>query len=879
MIVQAESASVRKLPAKRGGTAEGLSFRPRVDERFFYLEGEMSLEKQYKPQEMEIALEKLWQEEGIYHYDSQISRPVFSIDTPPPTVSGKLHIGHLYSYSHPDFIARYQRMRGRNVYYPMGFDDNGLPTERLVERTTGIRAQDVGREAFRQKCLEVSIDAEKEYASLFRRLGLSVDWRISYRTIDSHSQRCAQQSFNDLYDKGLVYRALSPAIWCTECGASFAQADLEDRIRWSEYVTLPFVFSDGGVLPVATTRSELLAACVAVFIHPGDERYRVRLGEHVSVPLYGQRVPVLSDPAADPAKGTGAVMCCTFGDQADVNWQRTHNLPVIEAIDASGTMTLAADFSNAANDEKLSGLPVDTARKKIKEYLAARGLILSREPLEQSIRVHERCGLPVEYRVVNQWFIRVLEHKEKFLKLGEQLRWHPAHMHARYRAWVENLNWDWSISRQRFFGVPFPVWFCKACGETILADPKDLPVDPCTDKPRYPCRCGSTDFIPDMDLMDTWATSSSTPQIVTGWLDEPARFEALFPLTLRPQAHDIIRTWLFYSIVKSWYQFGCLPWNDALISGWGVAGVGQEKISKSKGGGPVAPLAMIEKYSADAVRYWAASAGTGKDAIIIDEKFQNGAKLVTKLWNVARFAEPFLAGVPAEIPVAEMTAADRWILARCAQVVERVTGAFDEYEYAAARAEIEDFFWRDLADNYLEMAKLRLYDPHHPAHRGACFALKKVLRVVLALLAPLLPYITDAVWLALFKEEEGGLSIHRSSWPEPSQVSSDWRSSHRAQKGSTGLIAAYISLGNALIAVASAVRRYKSENGLSLGSQLPGLAVAAEDPALLRLLVDAQPDLLSITRAKEIALGEEIMPGLAEVPVDADKMLVAIVKG
>ncbi len=830
----------------------------------------MALAKQYKTQEVEPELEARWQAEGTYRYDPHSKQPVYSIDTPPPTVSGKLHIGHLYSYSHPDFIARYQRMCGKNVFYPMGFDDNGLPTERLVERTTGVRAQEVGRSAFIEKCLAVSTEAVKEYQQLFRRLGLSIDWSCTYRTIDENSRRCSQRSFIDLHEKGLVYRTQAPAIWCTECGASFAQADQEDRTRWSEFVTLPFLFDNGEMLQIATTRPELLAACVAVFVHPADERFRSLVGQVVRVPLYGQRVSVLADHAADPAKGTGAVMCCTFGDQADVVWQRTHNLPVIEAIDAAGRMTFTADIPSPAEDEILSGLPVEEARKKIKDILAARGLIMGRQPVEQSIRVHERCGTPVEFRVVNQWFVRVLENKPKFLELGEQLHWRPSHMHARYRAWVENLNWDWSISRQRFFGVPFPAWYCKACGETLLADPRALPVDPRVDHPGHPCRCGSTEFIPDQDLMDTWATSSVSPQIVTGWLDEPKKFAKLFPLSLRPQAHEIIRTWLFYSIVKSWYQFGCLPWSDALISGWAIAGEGQEKISKSKGGGPAAPLALIQKYSADALRYWASSAATGKDAIINEEKFQAGAKLVTKLWNVARFAEPFIQNAPRDLPAGETTSADNWILARCAQLVGEVTKAFEEYEYASARSEIEDFFWRDLADNYLEMAKLRLYDPAHPAHIGACYTLRTILRTILKLFAPLLPYVTEAVWLELFNDEEGGCSIHRSTWPALA-VSGNSAVSNSDQK-----TASILALGGSLIAIATSVRRYKSERNLSLGCEVAVLEIETNEPLLAQFFESARPDLLSITRAKDLRFVERLSRGLIELPSDGKNFRIGI---
>jgi valyl-tRNA synthetase len=588
----------------------------------------MSLSKRYDPKIVEPRLEREWQSAGVYQYQAEHLGPVYSIDSPPATVSGKLHLGHVYSYSHADFMARFFRMRGANVFYPMGFDDNGLPTERLVEKQLGITANQVGRTEFIKQCLKVSQEAEKEYRALWQRLGLSIDWQYTYRTIDDYSRRTSQASFIQLYRQGMVYRREAPAIWCPECLTAIAQAELNDLDRQSEYVTLDFHIEGGGSLPIATTRPELLPACVAIFIHPGDLRYHHLVGRQARVPLFGQIVPILEDAGADPEKGTGAVMCCTFGDSTDVAWWYTYHLPLVEALGRDGKMTgVAAEFA---------GLPVETARQAIKSSLEAAGLLLDRQPTMQSVRVHERCDTPVEYIVTKQWFIRVLDKRQKFLELGEQIAWHPAHMQARYRAWVENLNWDWCISRQRYFGVPFPLWHCRDCGEVILADEGRLPVDPAETSPVDPCpNCGGSHFTPEEDVFDTWATSSLTPQIVGRWLnqnspgEQSALFQRVFPFSLRPQAHEIIRTWTFYTIVKSYYHLGQLPWRGVLISGWGLAGEGMGKISKSRGGGLTAPLAMIERYSADAVRYWAASTAAGKDAVISEEKIQMGAKLVT----------------------------------------------------------------------------------------------------------------------------------------------------------------------------------------------------------------------------------------------------------
>ena len=812
--------------------------------------------ERYAPAQTEPALQEGWLAEGIYHFQAEAPGPIYAIDTPPPTVSGKLHLGHVYSYSHADFMARFFRMRGYNVYYPMGFDDNGLPTERLVEKTFKIRAAQVGRQAFIEKCLEHSEEAEKEYRALWQRLGLSVDWRYTYRTIGEAARRASQYSFIELYRKGLVYRSQAPAIWCPECRTGIAQADLNDLERSSEFVTLLFRGSEPGgsetggeggrSVPIATTRPELLAACVAVFVHPQDARYQELIGQQVSVPLYGQRVPVLADPAADPAKGTGAVMCCTFGDQTDVAWQQAHRLPLIEAIDSAGKMLPVSG--------ELAGLGIMEARQRIKEMLAERGLILARQPTRQSVRVHERCDTPVEYLQTPQWFIRILDHKEKFLELGRQARWHPEHMQARYQAWVENLNWDWCISRRRFFGVPFPVWYCRECGATLLADESQLPVDPLVDTPLGACACGSRDFEADTDVLDTWATSSVSPMIAAGWLEKPERFERLFPMTMRPQAHEIIRTWAFYTIVKSYYHFGRLPWTDVFISGWGIAAEGMGKISKSRGGGPLPPLEMIERYSADAVRYWAASTSPGKDAVISEDKIQMGAKLANKLWNVARFARPFM-GTPLPDPArAVFTPADRWILARCRSLVADVTAHFEGYDYASAKNAIESFFWHDLADNYLEMAKQRLYDGQHPAHDGARLALRQALKVLLKLLAPLLPYVTDAIYREEnFQAEENAQSIHATRWPRV------------GERNSEDLLPALPedeAFGEVLVAVATAARRYKSEHAASLSSELPRLHLACGNPAICEKLRAAIPDLSSVARARLVTVGEALEPGM-----------------
>jgi valyl-tRNA synthetase len=807
-----------------------------------------TLAKTYDPSIVEPRLSERWQREGIYQFDCASHQPLYAIDTPPATVSGHLHLGHAYSYTHPDIIARFWRMNGHSVFYPMGFDDNGLPTERLVEKRLGITAQAVGRQAFIERCLELGVEAEEEYRTLWQRLGLSIDWRFSYRSIDTLSRRTSQQSFLDLYRKGLAYQQEAPTIWCPLCQTAIAQAELEDIAGKTTFYTLAFTLPDDATLPIATTRPELLPACVAVFVHPDDERYASFIGSEAQVPLIGRRVPLLADPLARPEVGTGAVMCCTFGDPTDVEWRRTHQLPL--------RVTLGRDGRLTADAGTLAGLTIAEARARILEELRAADIVLGEKTQPQAVRAHERCDTPVEYLVTRQWFIRVLDHKEQLLAAGEQIRWHPAHMAARYREWVENLKWDWCISRQRYFGVPFPLWHCDACGAILLADEADLPIDPTTTQPRSACACGGESFTPERDVMDTWATSSMSPQIVGQWLADPALYQQVFPFALRPQAHEIIRTWAFYTIVKSLYMFDTLPWREVAISGWGLAPEGAGKISKSRGGGPMTPEAMIGRYSADAVRYWAASTGFGKDTIISEERIQAGAKLATKLWNVARLSERVLADYTAPERPPALAPTDRWMLARLRRLVERVTTLLAEYDYATAKAETESFFWAALADNYLELAKMRLYDAADPLAEGARYTLRTALLTVLKLFAPFLPYVTEEIYTTLFADEGG--SIHRSEWPTLESLST----------GDADDDDSPMAAGDALVAIATAVRRYKSEHGFSLGRELARLQIATDDATLAGALRASLTDLRSVTRAATVDVSDQLDPALPELPTE-----------
>jgi valyl-tRNA synthetase len=488
-----------------------------------------------------------------------------------------------------------------------------------------------------------------------------------------------------------------------------------------------------------------------------------------------------------------------------------------------------------------AGLTTGEARRRIVADLKAHELVLGERPFPQTVRTHERCDTPVEYVVSRQWFIRILDNRQVFLEAGERIAWHPAHMKTRYLQWVNNLNSDWCVSRQRYFGVPLPLWYCAACGEVALPDNADLPIDPTEHQPQRPCSCGSETFMPETDVMDTWATSSLSPQIVGRWLNDESLFHKVFPMSLRPQGHEIIRTWAFYTIVRSLYHLGELPWNNVAISGWGLAAEGQGKLSKRRGEKSKikSPVEMLDQYSADAVRYWATGTALGKDALISEERVQAGAKLVTKLWNVGRFCEPFLAGYrPEEAPPDDLAPADRWLLARANRVIVAATGSFEQYDYAIAKSEIEAFFRRDLADNYLELVKKRLYDGGE-GYEGTRFTLRTALLTTIKLFAPLLPYVTEAMYKQLFAESDGARSIHLTQWPRTDERFNDEEA---------------IAFGEALLGIATAVRRFKSERNLSLGAELAELRLSAADPALGDKLRAASMDLLSITRAKVIAV-------------------------
>ncbi len=787
----------------------------------------MELPKHYNPQEAERKWQQYWDKEEIYKFAEGSKAKIYSVDTPPPTVSGAMHMGHAFSYSQCDFIVRYRRMKGENIFYPFGFDDNGLATERFVEKRAGKRATDMPRHEFIKLCLEQTQDIEEQMVKSWQSLGLSCEWGRNYRTIDEFSIRTSQLSFVEMYRKGRAYQHEAPTIWCPECSTAIAQVELEDKELKSYFTDVNFGLENGGKLAIGTTRPEYIPACVAIMVHPEDPRYKGIIGKKAAVPLFNYEVPIIADERADPEKGTGVVMCCTFGDQTDAEWWKAYKLPLRIVITPNGRLTELAG--------KYSGMPIKDARKKILEDLKNAGHIVMQKEISHIVNVHERCGTEIEFLVTKQWFVRYLDLREKFLEFGNKLSWHPKHMKSRYDGWIRGLQWDWCISRQRYFGVPFPVWYCKKCSAATVADDDELPVDPLQKNPKKACRCGSKEFIPEKDVLDTWATSSLTPYIALRWKDNNKLFEKLFPMSLRPQAHDIISFWLFNTVVKGYFHNNDIPWENVMISGWALDERGK-KMSKSKGN-VIEPSDMISKYCADALRFWASSSKLGDDLWFSEKEFIAGQRTITKLWNASKFAIMNLEDY--DHKKHELGMIDKWLFSKLNKVIKASTEELENYDYVRLRLDTEKLFWQTFCDNYLEIAKYRLYDKENKTRKAAQYALYNVLFNILKLFAPIMPHITEEIYHLYFKEHEKKKSIHITEWPKCNEE----------------LINEEIEkAGDLAIEVISAVRKYKSENKLALNEKIHKLTIecSKEEEDKIEKFVQ---DIKAVMKISEVEFG------------------------
>ena len=730
---------------------------------------------------LEAKWTSAWDGSAIFRFDR--SRPraeVFAIDTPPPTVSGSLHVGHVFSYTHTDIIARFQRMRGRAVFYPMGWDDNGLPTERRVQNYFGVRCDpslpydpayrapdkpgkqpvSISRPNFIELCARLTAEDEKAFEALWKHLGLSVDWAMTYATIGRRAQRVSQVSFLRLLARGHAYQVDAPTLWDVDFRTAVAQAELEDREQAGAYHRIHFRKPDGTFVDIETTRPELIPACVALVAHPDDERYKPLFGTHVETPMFGVSVPVKAHELADPAKGSGIAMICTFGDLTDVVWWRALSLPVRAIIQPNGALrpvTFGREGWESVDPpraqqayDQLANLSAAKARTRIVELLRESGdLVGDPRPITHAVKFFEKGDRPLEIVSSRQWFIRTMPLRDRLLERAGEIAWHPPYMQARLENWINGLNGDWCISRQRFFGVPFPVWYpVLADGSRDFAHPivpaeSRLPIDPSTDVPdgyRADQRDQPGGFAGDPDVMDTWATSSLTPQIVGGWLEDEDLFSRVFPMDVRPQAHDIIRTWLFSTLLRSELEFGHKPWAHAAISGW-ILDPDRKKMSKSKGN-VVTPMALLEEHGSDGVRYWAASGRPGADTAFDPGQMRVGRRLSIKLLNASKFV---LSGAPSS--VGDVTeAVDKGLLTMVGRLVRESTRELEDYSYASVLQKAESLFWF-FCDNYLELVKSRRYgDCGAAAAASANAALLHALSVLLRLFAPYLPFVTEEVW-------------------------------------------------------------------------------------------------------------------------------------
>jgi len=685
--------------------------------------------------------QKYWDRNKIYKFDESSRKPIYSIDTPPPTVSGKMHLGHAFSYTQTDFIARYKRMKGMNVFYPFGTDDNGLATEKLIQKERGVSAKKLDRGKYIRLCLKTLKEIKPGFVQDWKNMGLSADFNLTFSSIDDHSRKIAQKTFLKLYKKGRAYRKESPVLWDVRFQTAIAQAELEGVERTTTFNEIKFKTESGQDLIVATTRPELLGGCVSLMINPSDKRAKKLVGKNAISPIYNDTIPIIADKRVDPEKGTGLVMCCTFGDQVDIEWYKEYNLPLKMVISPDGKMN--------ADSGAYLGLTIIEARKKIIEDLKKLKLLVNQTKRKQIVQVGERSKEPVEIINSVQWYVKYLDQRSNFLKGMKELNWYPSYMSVRLKNWIDGLGWDWSIARQRKFGVPIPVWYDED-GKIYLPKESDLPVDPTKDKPsRFP---KNKKIIPETDVFDTWFTSSSSPELYRELVNSPSIRKKLNVFNLRPQAHDIINFWLFYTLAKSRLISDKNPWLTTTISGH-VQDPGGRKISKSICN-IIEPQKMIQQYNVDAIRYFAGSKKLGEDAPFQEKELKTGIKLMNKLWNTTRFLSMNMKSVPRKT---QLEIEDKWILSKLDSTFREYEKNFDAYDPKFALHVVEQFFLKEFCDFYLEMIKGRIYGENKSSKSAALWTANRVLYSALQMFAPFLCFLTEEIYQTVYKKEK---SIH-----------------------------------------------------------------------------------------------------------------------
>jgi len=799
-----------------------------------------TLPKKFDILAIEEKWQKLWEEMAVYRFDwNDKERPTFSIDTPPPYPSGDFHMGNVLNWTYLDIVARYKRMKGYNVYFPQGWDCHGLPTEVETEETYRIKKTEVPPDKFRRLCEQFV----EKYIALMKkaiiRLGCSIDWTTEYKTMDPDYWRRTQLSFIILYRKGFIYQGTHPVNWCPRCETAIADAEVEHETRKGKLHYIKFPLEKGGHLTIATTRPELIPACVAVAVHPEDERYNRYIGEQIVVPIMNRKVKIIADEMVDPKFGTGVVMICTYGDKADVKSVKKNNLPVIPLITQDGKMN--------ENAGKYSGLTIEEAKKAIVRDLEGEGLLEKIEEITQEVGVCWRCKTPVEILERKQWFMKTRMLTDQVEKAAHEVKWYPDYMKYRLIDWAKSLDWDWVISRQRVFATPIPIWYCEKCGEIILAEPEWLPIDPKLEPPKIDkCpKCGHDKFIPERDVLDTWFDSSITCAVHAGWPDRPD-WRRLFPADLHPSGTDIIRTWAYYLMVRHLALFGEKPYKACLINGM-VLGTDGTKMSKSRGN-YVATLDVVGKYGADATRQWAAAGGaTGSDIPFRWPDVEYGWRFLIKLWNAARFVSLHLQDYTPTENV-QLQLLDKWLLSKLEKVTEKAGRALENYQFNIAIEEVRGFTWHVFCDEYIEAVKDRLYRKEiygEEKRKAAQYTLYNAIYRIIQLLAPFTPHITEEIYQTIYAEDKGYKSIHVSPWPLPNKELINEEAEAR---------------GNKVIALIAEVRRDKARRRLPLNTEIKRLIIYAGNEENAESFILGKDDITGACRAKEI----EIIPSDGE---------------